>query len=323
MVKPILTIAIPTYNRKKFLLKKLKFLKKIDNLDIEIIIVQNNSNSINLINKDHYKKYKNIKIFNNKKNIGGNLNIIKCIELANSEWIWILGDDDDIHKSSIELILNDLYSNLDKDIICINYSTSIYQHKKNQIIKNINNFFNIFNNSKRSCSNILFISANVLKLEDLKKNIDYGYNYSESFAPHLAILLYIISKYKKYIYINEKKIIVSHDNDENLKWSRFIFAIKIIKLLKLEILINNRDDLKKFISNLISHPLNFYFLIFENSHNKYERRKNNILLYKAYSKINNSRYIKIIFIINYYLFTYDLIYKILKKIRTIYKVFKY
>ena len=119
MVKPILTIAIPTYNRKKFLLNKLKFFTKIDNLDIEIIIVQNNSNTINLVNKDDYKKFKNIKIFNNKTNIGGNLNIIKCIELANSEWIWILGDDDDIHENSINLILDDLYSNLDKSIICI------------------------------------------------------------------------------------------------------------------------------------------------------------------------------------------------------------
>ena len=323
MVKPILTIAIPTYNRKKFLLNKLKFFTKIDNLDIEIIIVQNNSNTINLVNKDDFKKFKNIKIFNNKTNIGGNLNIIKCIELANSEWIWILGDDDDIHENSINLILDDLYSNLDKSIICINYSTSIYEHKKNQIIKNTYDFFDIFNKSKRSCSNTLFISANVLKLEDLKKNINYGYSYSESFAPHLAMLFSIISKYNKHIYLNEKKIIVSHDNDINLKWSRYTFALNIIKLLKLEILINHKDNLKKFISNLISNPLNFYFLIFENSHNTYERRKNNLLLYQAYSKINNSRYIKIIFTINHYLLYYDLIYKILKKFRTIYKVFKY
>ena len=58
------------------------------------------------------------------------------------------------------------------------------------------------------------------------------------------MLFSIISKYNKHIYLNEKKIIVSHDNDINLKWSRYTFALNIIKLLKLEILINHKDNLK-------------------------------------------------------------------------------
>ncbi len=321
MKTPILTIAIPTYNRIKFLTDKLDFLINNYNPLFEVLVIQNNSDKDKLISINEYIEYQYIKIINNEKNIGANLNIIKCIELSNTKWVWVLGDDDEINKDSIKNILFDLDNNK-KDLLCINYSTSIHTHKRETILNNLKHFFINLNNYKTSCSNILFISANIFNVNEFKKNIYFGVNFSNSFAPHLAILFAATINSNKKTLLSKKKIIISHDNDENLKWSRYAFAISIVKLLDLEFFKKQemKKYLKKFISNIVSSPLNSYFLSYNSGINKTERKQNNYKLYKVYLEINNNfLLIHIIFILNSFFLSFDIFNKILNKLKTKYK----
>lgn len=313
MTRPLLTIAIPTYNRKKYLIKNLNFLISNSNSLIEILVIQNNSDKDNLININEYKNFKNIKIINNEYNIGANLNILKCIELSKSDWVWVLGDDDEPNINSLKNIIYDLQTLIDREIFCINYSTSIHLHNKSIILEDLNNFFICLNKQKSACSNILFISANIFNVREIKKNISFGHTYSESYAPHLAILFATIYKNKKKVMLSEKYIINSHDNDDILKWSRYQFAIKITKLLNLEFLkeIKDRKKLEKFLSNLASNPFNSYFLIYKNSYNKVDRLRNNQELFNAYKRFNKSIIIHLIFGVNNIFLSFDFFYKIL------------
>lgn len=93
-----LSICIPTYNRPNQL-KGLndRFLSKV--LDeyrdlVEIIVCDNsdtdiaNQNKSNLDARIYYSK--------NHQNIGVSKNLVRCVELAGAQYIWLLSDDDDI-----------------------------------------------------------------------------------------------------------------------------------------------------------------------------------------------------------------------------------
>jgi FkbM family methyltransferase len=96
---PVLSIAIPAYNRSKELeLALTRFISQIEGkyeTEIEIIISDdcspNNSlHNIELIAKNYsfikYKRY--------TKNVGLEHNLIKCTEDCTGEYLWIFGDDD-------------------------------------------------------------------------------------------------------------------------------------------------------------------------------------------------------------------------------------
>lgn len=96
--KPLLSICIPTYNRKEYLknlLLQLKELLKNNELDIEVCISDNNSNdgTWEFISKIASESSK-IKIERQKENIGGNQNQIGVTALASGNWILVMGDDD-------------------------------------------------------------------------------------------------------------------------------------------------------------------------------------------------------------------------------------
>jgi glycosyltransferase involved in cell wall biosynthesis len=109
---PILTIAIPTFNRKKALELQLNELLKLKFEDIEILVSDNDSNdgtrqllqSLNselpLLNK-----------IRNETNLGFDGNI-KCLyKAASGKFVWFLSDDDLVKYEEVGPILNALINN--------------------------------------------------------------------------------------------------------------------------------------------------------------------------------------------------------------------
>jgi abequosyltransferase len=96
--KPILTIAIPTFNRSYFLNKNLNQLrselKACRKYNIEILILNNASTDNTEKILLSHKKFINFKYINNLENIGAEKNIIKSFNEAAGTYVLILGDDD-------------------------------------------------------------------------------------------------------------------------------------------------------------------------------------------------------------------------------------
>ncbi len=115
----LLTIAIPTYNRSHKLAELLQFLDS-ELLEspcssmVEILVSDNHSDDdTQLILNDFqiYHKCKCVFRINvNSKNIGLVGNLLKMIQLARGEYIWMPGDDDVYHKNIISVILSTLSS---------------------------------------------------------------------------------------------------------------------------------------------------------------------------------------------------------------------
>jgi glycosyltransferase involved in cell wall biosynthesis len=94
------SIIIATYNRKKFLKTAIKSALMQTYQNIEIIVVDDNSDYD--IEKELFEYKDKIKLIKNKKNLGCDASYNIGIKASNGEYITILDDDDIFHPTKIE-----------------------------------------------------------------------------------------------------------------------------------------------------------------------------------------------------------------------------
>lgn len=189
-MKTKLTVGIPTYNRKKALKKQVEWfisqgILEYDN--VEFIISDNAStDGTSEYLETLCKLYPKIHVNINKQNIGACLNIGKITELANGEYIWFVGDDDDIHNGIIDNILSILNSNLDLAWLFIkfNFMTNdgLVEYEldyKKKYINGIDLFKKIAYSNYRFGGG-MFITASVHRRENVIKVMDWFKNSDES-----------------------------------------------------------------------------------------------------------------------------------------------
>ena len=156
-----------TYNGSKYIKSQINSILKQDYPNIELIIVDDFStdNTYNILEK--FKKFDNIQVYRNEKNLGLIRNFEKSISHCNGDFI-ALADQDDIWKRNK---LSILYQNIKSySLICSN-ATLI--NEKNQIISMVLNDFTksefdfspsqiLFNNYITGCT--LLFNANLKKI---------------------------------------------------------------------------------------------------------------------------------------------------------------
>jgi abequosyltransferase len=113
MNKYILSICIPTYNRAtllKGLIENIIFEMDIFNItdDIQILVVDGNSedNTSDIIYE--LRARKNIKYFKRTERVGIDKDILKCVELADGKYCWLFSDDDRLTSGAISYLLDTL-----------------------------------------------------------------------------------------------------------------------------------------------------------------------------------------------------------------------
>lgn len=114
------SVVIPVYNSEKYIGKCLDSIMNQTYKDIEIIVINDGSkdNSQKIIN-EYAKKYSNI-IAIEQENMGVSKTRNKAIEIAKSEYIMFIDNDDYIDKDYIEIHLNEIEKN-NLDIVISGY----------------------------------------------------------------------------------------------------------------------------------------------------------------------------------------------------------
>lgn len=106
--QPLLTIAIPTYNREQYL-KTLLYLLEPQVLDeprLELIISDNAStDGTESMVQAFSVKNAEFRYIKNKANLGMDGNFIQCFEQARGKYVWVLGDDDIVAPDAIRKIM--------------------------------------------------------------------------------------------------------------------------------------------------------------------------------------------------------------------------
>lgn len=104
---PLVSILIPTYNRPDFFIQALESCLNQTYKNIEIIICDDSTNDETLLRVQPYlNDFPQIIYEKNEKNLGQFANDLKCIELAQGEFINFLMDDDLFHPQKIEKMID-------------------------------------------------------------------------------------------------------------------------------------------------------------------------------------------------------------------------
>lgn len=110
---PLLSIAIPTFNRAQFLRINLKRLlceiKKIDQNQVEILVSDNASeDGTDIVVRDAVKSGLPVRYLRNKQNIGSDANFAQCFNMARGRYVVIMGDDDLFSIGALGELLTEL-----------------------------------------------------------------------------------------------------------------------------------------------------------------------------------------------------------------------
>ncbi len=109
MNKPLLTVAIPTYNRSNTLKKVLNQLSKEKNQSFQIIVSDDSSSDdTEIMVKKYQKSLQNLSYHKNEVNLGHSGNILKLYDLAKTRYIWFLSDDEIVLPGAIEKIIKSI-----------------------------------------------------------------------------------------------------------------------------------------------------------------------------------------------------------------------
>lgn len=110
---PLLTIAIPTYNRSRYLAELLpEIIRQSQDEDagkLEILVLDNASTDGTQALVEGQRS-DSLRYVRNPENIGADRNFIKCVEMARGRYVWLFGDDEILRPQGIRRVLTRLQS---------------------------------------------------------------------------------------------------------------------------------------------------------------------------------------------------------------------
>lgn len=207
----MLTIVIPTYNRAGKLSNSLSLLLPQLRQGIKLCILDNaSSDSTPELAIKAQAEYPNLQIsyVRNPVNIGANANILRAFELCDTEWVWVLGDDDIMSCDSVGVITKSIADN--PSALYIEFASCLNTCPPKEEIR-FNSVHDWFASEFFCFSNFLFISSGIYNATSLRPYLSYAMHYQFTFAPHVCILLIAIFQnnckiiYSPFVLINWEK----------------------------------------------------------------------------------------------------------------------
>lgn len=230
----ILTICIPTYNRKEELLYQLESILKQEYAKyINIIIIDNLSDyNVEKAINDRFSKelVSCINVITNKYNITGSGNIASTFHHCLTKWMWLLGDDDQTTPGSIKTILEDIKTH--DDVSMIKYSIKDFYPYSEEIAENFHEFINVYKNGKHPTGDLIFMSNNVYNLEKLKPYIGQTYKKSFSCIAQLIPIFEAFNKKDGKVLFRSYPIVSYLPPDKNKHWNFLRVEMEISSIAK-------------------------------------------------------------------------------------------
>lgn len=216
-----LSIAIPTFNGVRTIKKTLDTI--VNNKNVDIVISDNCSDDgTKEILKMYASNFSNIKINFNPINIGFDNNLMKCVELCTTKYVWLLTDDDLIKDNAVAIVNNIIDNNNDEYGLI--YVDNLFEYsgiKKSIFGSNPNEFFQY---SKFRSGGM---SSNIINRR-LWNNINFKM-YPKDW-PHLVYA--IISLTNSNFYIHNESLKSEINLNEEKRWLKnsnlfnYLFTLK-------------------------------------------------------------------------------------------------
>lgn len=257
-----LTIAIPTFARNAKLLECVRGLLPQLDARCRLIVLDNHSpapveETLAALVARHPNA--NCTIIRHPVNIGGNANIVRCFEVCETPWLWVLGDDDQVDPDAITTIFETI--GCDPDLVYVNYGPPGNGRKHTTVTLGQEEFaraIDVFTHSN-------FISACLYNHARLRAHVQWGYHYAYSCAPHSLMLLLSIGSSGRCMF-TEKKIAhwrpaePGHEGNLVLAWLGFPMILEgqiraSARLSLAEAMLRERPAIRRFARELYQAAL--------------------------------------------------------------------
>lgn len=180
-----LTVAIPTYNRHEALHSLLEHLLPQMTDECRLLILDNHSEiPVEDSLKDLLERFprRQRRVIRHCVNLGAAANVLRCFELCDTEWLWLLGDDDLPAPDAIATILRHVADR--PDCTSFHFTSERYNRRETFVAHGLRELaFRL-----DSWSHFLFMSVGVYHCASVQPYLRYGYYLAYSLSPHIALL---------------------------------------------------------------------------------------------------------------------------------------
>jgi len=180
-----LTIAIPTYDRNESLCRA--FSRLLPQLDAEcqVLIVDNHSplpvaDSLRTLLEQSPAP---VRLVRNVANIGAAANVLRCMELCETEWLWFVCDDDLVLPNALATVRALIKDHI--DAFMINAASPFCPRDHTMRVMSAETFASGLDN----VGNFAFLSVNIYNAPVMKAYLRFGYAYSHGAFPQVAMSL--------------------------------------------------------------------------------------------------------------------------------------
>jgi len=291
MPKYKLSICIPTYNRGKFIGETMQSIidsaQGIEGIEIAISDNASTDNTKEIV-ESFRQHFPNITYFCWDENMGADRNYLKAVEIASSEYCWLMGSDDKIKQGSIQYLLNSfekfqtasafLFGRVNMDY---NLQSKIFDEQwitTNQEYSEFNfNEIDSFTNYCQKANSLgalfSYLSSIIVKKDNWSKII-YNDVCTGSLYSHVFIIMnmLLLNEKNTLVYINNQQVLNRTDNDTFLDkgyLNRALIDFRGYFLLS-EIIFLNKEEYKVHFFNVLKSEYSLQKIIYvlENSNNK-------------------------------------------------------
>jgi glycosyltransferase involved in cell wall biosynthesis len=250
---PLLTVAIPTYNRPGEIRDCLAALLAQTDQRFQILVLDNASPlpaAEALRDVAPQLPSSRLRIVRHAANVGGDANILRCFEYCQTPYVWVLGDDDFPHADAVRTILSTIAEH--PGFYFYNFACELYDRRSEGVSRDLETFLR----SIDSYSNVLFISTSVFDVRPLIAQLRFAYHYSYTMAPHVMLLIRALLERPAGCLLSTRRIVRWEAPAGGISWSG------VRQMLGLGILLDNPLSAaqKKRVAQLVTSPRSIEYL---------------------------------------------------------------
>lgn len=213
----MLTVLIPTYNRRQQLTRTLDALNKQSDKAFRIFISDNASNysiADEILSRYDQDFVQRITLSVQKSNVGADMNIASVLASCETQWGWLLGDDDSIEEYAIETIKKQI--NINSQCSAIWFSIS-QKTTDDIIMQSLDNLIDILKLNNFN-GDWIFMSNKVYNIPETIKYFESMFFRLYTRIPHCIPILDMLKNHEKVCVVNSVQIVKHDPLEHDITW---------------------------------------------------------------------------------------------------------
>jgi glycosyltransferase involved in cell wall biosynthesis len=197
-----------TFNRADCVDKTLEKFYKIRNTGMKFHVLDNCStdNTEEIIHK-WQEKWPELIYHKNQYNIGGNANILRAVELTNSKYIWIIGDDDEWYLDELSELI-EVLNTQSADIIRLGWL--VCDNEKGKYLP----AEQLFNSEKFFFASVSMISSTIVRRQLVTPHLPWAYMNIANMYPQLVGIIKSFERQELSVYSMKQDLMLHIPSQE-------------------------------------------------------------------------------------------------------------